>query len=50
MEHTVKKKVKVVMSARVIRKDGSIEDLGVISESHSSNALVTKLKKLFGGK
>jgi|TARA_R110000787_G_scaffold8451_1_gene28520 hypothetical protein len=42
-----KAKARLVVTAKVIRKDGAIEDLGVIAES--ATPVWSKIKKLFGG-
>ena len=46
-------KVSATISARVIRADGTIEDLGVIAEmkkKSSFHRLLSKFKLIFGGK
>jgi|TARA_R110000822_G_scaffold11764_10_gene42799 hypothetical protein len=42
-----KAKARLVVTAKVIRKDGAIEDLGVIAES--ATPVWSRIKKLFGG-
>ena len=44
---TGKSKARVIVSAKVKRADGTVENLGVIADSQPS--LWTKFKKLFGG-
>ena len=41
-----KAKARLVVTAKVIRKDGAVEDLGVIAESAAP--VWSKIKKLFG--
>jgi len=46
---TAKNKRKVIITAKIKRKDGTIEDVGVLTEIKSP-FLFQKIKKLFRGK
>ena len=48
-DFTAKKKVRTIISAKVTRADGTVEDLGIIVDSADKSTPWSKFKKLFGG-